>query len=402
MISTQTPSSPVTDRWAIAAYELALEEGLAALSTRALASRMGGSPSAINYHFGNREQLIGTVCAQAVAASAAWRARHQGATAVPMPIWIDLAGGFSTLLQLRIEESRSLLALLRELEQEAMASGWADIASAMANEEDAEATFWQQQAIAFGATPEQAALWADLALALSSMGLALSSSAYRSPWISGAAVRLQQRLAGEPVTLVPDRVQEGTHFDTSPNRYNETAMRILDAALAAIAEKGADRLNQRDVAARAGVSLSAVTYFFGTKHQLVGTAFEELCRQQYHAMTDTSREPGRDEMIEILSAANGSASLAAMEVLMCAGLRHPTLVPAVHRMLTIRGVGSEALLAKLGFSVDRLDGYLWISMATGRYRRVYNQPLEMQQQALRDAGALRIKALFDQVPEVVG
>jgi AcrR family transcriptional regulator len=388
------PESPAIDRWKTAAFELALEEGLAALSTRALAGRLGGSPSAISYHFGNREHLIAAVCAQAVAASAAWRARHREASAVPLPIWLDLAGTFATLLLLRIEETRPLLALLRELEQEALANGWTEITRTMAGEEDAETAFWQDLTIAFGASADEAALWADLALALSTTGLALPSGAGRSAWISGAAVRLQQRLSGAPVALVPNRIPEGTQFDATPGRHNETALRILDAALDAIAEKGADRLNQRDVAARAGVSLSAVTYFFGAKHELVSAAFEDLCRRQYRAMTETGDNSSRAEMMEALDGADSDTALATMEVLMRAVLRNAQLVPAAHRMLAIRGVGSEALLRCLGFAVDRLDGYLWISLTTGRYRRVCNLPLEMRQRALREAAARRVKAMF--------
>lgn len=394
MLAPESSRSPAIDRWKVAAYDLALEEGLAALSARALASRVGGSASAINYHFGNREQLIATVCAQALAASADWRLQHRAEGHVMLPIWIDPAGAFAALLQIRIEESRPLLALLRELEQEAITSGWPDIVEAMAAETEAEAVFWQDFTAIFGASAPQGALWADLALALSSTTLSLASSAHRAAWISGAAVRLHQRMTGQSIVLIPNRMQEAAHFDASSSRYNETALRILDAALDALAEKGADRLNQRDVAARAGVSLSAVTYFFGSKQDLISAAFDEMCSRAYRIMTDEGRERSRALIVETLSAASGSKQLATLEVLMRSGLRHPVLLPVVDRMLAIRGVGSEASLAQLGFAVDRLDGYLWISMVTGRYRRVCHLPLEALGEALRDAAWGRLAALF--------
>ncbi|WP_206245043.1 helix-turn-helix domain-containing protein [Novosphingobium terrae] len=394
MLASESSRSPAIDRWKAAAYDLALEEGLAALSTRAVASRVGGSASAINYHFGNREQLIAAVCAQALEASQGWRAHHREETSVKLPIWLDLAGAFATLLQIRIEDGRPLLSLLRELEQEAVASDWPDVAAAIVDEMAAEAAFWQDYTAMFGASPEQGALWADLALALSSTTLSISTSALRSAWIVGAAVRLQQRLAGQSIVLIPSRMQEAAQFDASSDRYNETALRILDIALSALAEKGADRLNQRDVAARAGVSLSAVTYFFGSKQELISAAFEELCSRAYRAMTDEGRERSRAEMVESLSAAEGSTSLTTLDVLMRSGMRHPVLGPVVDRMLAIRGVGSEALLAQLGFAVDRLDGYLWISMVTGRHRRVSHLPAADRKEAMLQAAWFRLEALF--------
>jgi len=52
------PTAAHADRLTEAAFELACEQGFAELSARSLAARTGGSPSAINYHFGGQFRAV--------------------------------------------------------------------------------------------------------------------------------------------------------------------------------------------------------------------------------------------------------------------------------------------------------------------------------------------------------
>jgi AcrR family transcriptional regulator len=51
---------------------------------------------------------------------------------------------------------------------------------------------------------------------------------------------------------------------------------IIDAAIAVIAEQGLARLTHRLIAQRAGLSLAATTYHYGTKHDIVAAASQDL------------------------------------------------------------------------------------------------------------------------------
>lgn len=53
---------------------------------------------------------------------------------------------------------------------------------------------------------------------------------------------------------------------------NETATALLGAARACIARKGLAATTSRDIAAEAGANLASITYYFGSKEQLVAEA----------------------------------------------------------------------------------------------------------------------------------
>jgi AcrR family transcriptional regulator len=56
-------------------------------------------------------------------------------------------------------------------------------------------------------------------------------------------------------------------------RAERTRRRLLDAALALLAEGGPAAVTHRAVSDRAGVSLGATTYYFGSKQDLLGEVF---------------------------------------------------------------------------------------------------------------------------------
>lgn len=61
---------------------------------------------------------------------------------------------------------------------------------------------------------------------------------------------------------------------------------LLDAVLDVLAEKGLSALSMRVVAARAGVSVAQVQYYFHTRAQLVEAAFEHASDQFLSAVRD--------------------------------------------------------------------------------------------------------------------
>jgi AcrR family transcriptional regulator len=282
-VTVETATALNADRLKKAAFELACERGLAALSARTLAAHTGGSPSAINYHFGNREQLLFALYRETTACLADARDASLACGLETVPDWVELPHVFTAVLQAQFARAPGARILLLELEQEIVAGREPQLRQMAVDEFVREQQFWFDLARHFGANDAASHVWADLAPGLLDLLLCETDPAVRSAWISAPAVRLHQRVARQTVALVSRRKAalapdpETSVIGTPP--ANDTARAILDAALAAIAKNGADRLTQREVATSAGVSLASVTYFFRTKHVLINATFEELCRR---------------------------------------------------------------------------------------------------------------------------
>lgn len=357
------------ERLRLAALDLTRDRGLAALSTRSLAAAVGATASAVNHYFDSRGALLLEVAQAAVVESEGWRMAHE-APPFPLPPWSDPASVFVGLLQQRLSDSAPLLALLRELQQDALANDHDEVLKLLSAEVAAEAAYWMRIVIQQGACPEHGGHWADLALGLTGLLLSQRDPELRSVWLSLAANRLQARSDRQPLRFRPGGGEAAEDFALKPPPGNATSARILDCALDEIALKGSARLSQRDVAARAEVSLSAVTYFFGTKRELVAAAFAELYRRHCIAIVenaDTSETP--DIAVRMMSGFDSRRDMAAMEALFVAAVRSPDLEETVCHIRRTRGVGSFALLRNLGAEVDRIDGFLWVTLLAGQYRR---------------------------------
>lgn len=389
------PKQNRAEEWKDAAFSLACEKGFAAVSTRAVAELAGGSASAVSYYFGTRDVLVEEICRRATEASTRCRERSTQELS-GLPGWSDLPAAFVSTLQWRLEHGRTVLTLLREMEQDALADDGAHIRSALTAEAALEIDHWRNLAALFGASASQADLWADLGLGLTSLLLSEGSSARRSAWITLPAYRLYDRLMSRPVRLIDYRGIDAADLALKLPA-NETAARILEAALEEIAQYGANNLNLRGVAARANTSLSSVTYFFGSKQELVTLAFRELCRRQCSLIVDEDAPPfSREELIRMLSGADVVRDSTVFEALLCAAVRHQDYVEVVNFIRHTRGVGSVINLRKMGFNIDRLDSFLWISIVSGRFRRIQGRPRQEWPCLLHSAAESAIPMIFGQ------
>ena len=122
------------ERLVMAGVEIARDQGLPALTARALADRAGTSPSALNYHLGGREALIERVLHEAREAAANWRAqqlaaiRDEGGGA---PAWISPASILAAAIGDRVTTFRTWSLLLAEFEFEADAGNIPALAQAI-------------------------------------------------------------------------------------------------------------------------------------------------------------------------------------------------------------------------------------------------------------------------------
>ncbi|MDR3398017.1 MAG: TetR family transcriptional regulator [Pandoraea sp.] len=387
------------ERLRAAAYELACARGFSELSARSLAAATGGSPSAVNYHFGGRDQLLLAVYDEVATRLARARESALAQCLATAPSWADLPDMFTSMLQLRLSNDRGVLALLLELEHEVETGREPQLRPAAQAEVELEWVFWFELAKRFGVSDGAADVWAALGLGLTGLLLCETDPGVRSAWISAPATRLHRRMTGQSVTLLPVRGPTAmAGVEAIARRLpqsNETAQKILDAALATIAKKGADRLVQREIASIVGVSLASVTYFFRTKHDLIFAAFAELCRRTQTQVEEFERMRGAEASLAALADRDTFSSFAAMGALLRAAARDESLAPIARDIRQMRGIGSYGMLSKRGISADWLDAFIWGVMMSGKYRPLqFLDPADIKAK-LFDFSTARIGMVFD-------
>lgn len=119
-------------------------------------------------------------------------------------------------------------------------------------------------------------------------------------------------------------------ISTDPAMDGASRQRILDAAIQLIADKGVDKVTLRELTARAGVNLGAVSYHFGNKDGLVETIFDTL--------SDNINQRRISELRAALTAAEQDCAAASVEALVGIFIR-----PYLEEEAT----GEGALLARL-------------------------------------------------------
>ena len=169
----------------------------------------------------------------------------------------------------------------------------------------------------------------------------------------------------------------------------EGARKILAAAIAVIGERGVARMTQREVAAKAGLSLAATTYFFRTKSDLVRAAFHELHRQvRLQVLEGQERRLnwptlGADLLI------NQAGRVRALSALVRAAARDPALRPLAEENRATRGATSLGILRASGVEdADGLDAFLWSTLMGAVFHRARLAPAEAQADVVAAGDAL--------------
>jgi DNA-binding transcriptional regulator YbjK len=123
----------------------------------------------------------------------------------------------------------------------------------------------------------------------------------------------------------------------APRRIDrQRRSRIIDGAIAVLAEHGVQGLRHRRVAEAAGVPLAATTYYFASLDDLLVAAMARATEQDVAALTERFDALGEDgdvagALAEIVVEATGRGREAAVVVseLYTAALRNPALRDAV-------------------------------------------------------------------------
>ncbi len=375
-------------------FELALESGLGALSARALAEKLRASPSTMNYHFGHREGFLDALQKRALAQSNAWRQAHTESPRDVAP-WTTTPDVLVALLQARLSQTRRLQLLLLEFAAEAEVCPV--LAPDAAAEAQADAVFWRDLALRVGETEGAAAVWSDMAAGLVLNFCSEDDPSVLAAWMGGALRRLADRMARRaPSQIVQPVGQTPAQRLEAQAPRGETAERIVRAALQIIGQKGAARMSQRQVAAAAGVSLAAVTYFYRSRADLVAAAFAGLhsgLRSEALDRADVAPGPGgwADQAFD--AAGKFGWRVGAMRELRILAGRDHSLRKTVEIIRAGHGATSISLLQRQGMAdADQLDAFVLSTLLRGVGERIRFAPAHTRRVAF-EARASEIMAM---------
>lgn len=353
-------SDTASNRLVEVATAIAVDGGPPALTARALAQHAGASPSAVNYHFGGRDGLLGEVHRNLRGRREAWRRRRLAEAQAGSAAWAFVVAAVSDLAFAQRGESLALL------EFEPMAGeAPAELARAIHDEHLAQDRFWAEAVGRIGEDDDAARVWSHVARTVTRFALIDATPAPALLWLSPAMLRVAERLDGRSTPAATPWLDAATPPGTLPERP-AGAQRLVGAALRLIGQRGLHAVTLRSVAQAAGLSLASTTYFFETKADIVHAAFTQLRDGISYATLDADRRVG--DVAEALIGPAGEMrwEVGAMLALFLAGARNDDLRPVALSLRRLSGQTSAAWLARHATGpCDRLDAFVWSCFGMG-------------------------------------
>lgn len=259
--------------------QLAAADGAGALSSRAIGEHAGISPSAVNYRFGSLAGLIAAANTHVDHSRAlAWQEscrKLEGLSLCPEDFG---PAAFSALrdriARLRGEESlfwHEAVGCCRKDGVPANTSGFA-----------AEALFWETLLERCGMARVPPGVIQCFALAVRFAWMAFETPEEFDPWALALVMRFAERARGDAPKSDADcawrqHAQAGAEFGQAalvPD--HDTARRVVAAAIELIMSEGAPAVTHRSTAAKAGLSVSSVQHFFGSRQALLLAAYRSI------------------------------------------------------------------------------------------------------------------------------
>jgi len=187
-------------------------------------------------------------------------------------------------------------------------------------------------------------------------------------------------------------------------RAERTRRRLLEAALRLLAEGGPSAVTHRAVSERAGVSLGATTYYFGSKRDLLAEVFRVHLagvHERVAALADASgagpparaRAAGLARFLEAAVRDDRLGTLATLELAL-ERARDPLLRRRLKGPTLRSGAYAAELLARLGSKKPAVDATLLIAVLNGL-------KLEWLAEGERSVFAERIPALARRLAELL-
>jgi AcrR family transcriptional regulator len=401
--------APARDPLIAAVISLASEQKLALLSARTLGERAGVAASAVNYHHGSVSALVEAATAQAdLACAAHWRA--EAGRLGPLTLSPD---DFAPLafraIQTQVRHHRGEVRLIWNRRIGVARSGRPPEA---APHIAAEQAFWSKLLSGCGMAHLLPENMVSLSSALTFAYLTFADPADFDPWALALIQRFSDRALGRSVTDADNALRCAAEAAASlaepvMRADHDTAQRILAAAIALIMSDGAETVTHRAIAAHAGLSVSSVQHFFGTRRAILLAAFRAVYdRTRKRAVPDL---PDRatllpDDLLRPLYARlddapeEGRREFAAMNGLIFSASEDEDSRAIAHGLLARQGETSMYLLASLRHfrgPLSRLDGQLFsMVLAHDGMRPQTDQPSSGHTPAARDVVRNLIDGLF--------
>lgn len=364
---------PQIDRLIEAARRELAHGGLRAMSFRRLGEAVGATSGALAYHLGAKAQILNEVVTRERRRDRRW---HEE--------WLERLDGLERV-------DRQALAAILEQYLDALNQGearltqliWMDLVLRAPREAEVASLvapwiaerrgFWSQL---FEGRIEDAAMWAGLAAAYVTdegfNGLVVGDDLDYRLLRRMAIDRLSGRLARDGVGREPLFSRLVRRMDPRLDLpAGEVAADVMgpgpkrEAALAAcqvLVDGGAEALTHRAVAERAGLSRSAVGYYFRTSADLVRAAISGVYLIADGRAAPPPSPPGANPLVW-----RGLAVVRGELAVVLAAARDPTLSPYVIDQRRWRGVNYVRLLRSKGYSgLDALDGQTASLIATGQ------------------------------------
>ena len=363
-----------------AAGRLLTAGGSARVSARSIAKSLGVRPSAVNYWFGGRDQLIEV---------AIQRAAERNRLVVEM-----IATEFESVPAALDRAAAIMIASIGRMAvvgAEGVCLRWRtgveaqsfDVANSMAARSwDHIDNFWRGLLGRHG-------LDASLAEALSTVfewlargRLFVETQGLYDALICDVCLRIEARIR----CTAPDRAGDspfrvalaGLAPDAAEPPMNDTQEKIVSAAVRILIDKGPEALTHRLIAKSAGVSLSSTTYHYDSLAEIAGAAYRRLYRDSRFQARDLVDAPKGLRIEQIVGSKNDGQArqprreFIAMQKLLLGALDQPELRRFSAAAFARMGDGSLRILSALADSrsgLDRLDGFIWRLMATGLAER---------------------------------
>jgi len=345
-----------------AAIDVACRYGVAEVGPRPLAVRKGVHRSAVNYHFGGQEQLVGAVRQRLLQGRleelqrTVERLSSQPAHLVSMPSF------FVAVVAQDAFSNSGRAAFLAEVVSAATADGAPpefDLAI-----DDALRNAWRAAADTLGEGHNWEA-WYLLAAGAPSFAMLAHDDPLALGWLVEVANRFSDRLVGRKVVAARG-IDTGsdTPFTQLEQYGGEQARLVIDAAARQLVECGG-RLTYRAIAAAAGVPLSTTKYLFPNRWDLIVAAYLRLHAVMLARSGPVATQPiSMGEPFSVDGVLQGHT--VAIERLGIMVRRDPQLGFLGTRMQRMRGRMAELQLRANGVSdADQLDGLIWSLLVAG-------------------------------------
>lgn len=355
-------------------------EGVAGMTHRRVAQEAGVSLAATTYHFETKADIVAAAAERSFAdydaalrgVATRWRESPENAWNFHQLLFQLIAGSVARSRPISLAWYEIVLHNTRRQDEAydwlpSVRSEWLEIANAM----DV-------------ADPEDVSVSAvDMLL-----GLVLMTLALRPPRETIAAILLDDM---SPLDGWRDASEPPSGTDIDEAKANESRERILNAGIKILMEEGAAGVTHRAIAAEAGLTHTAITYYFRSIDELLSAAQERLV-ETIKSRVATEVHLGGDfhtpddvadlaSALIIRDATEHRAMVLASYSIVLEAARRPELRKLALSSFTQQYSSWQHLAEQMNPKARPLDGLLMLALYSGKLLRILSNGSDMRELA---------------------